>query len=292
MRHQIVVCALGLWLTAAPAVAGFGEPAQALCRIVGPILASLGAIAAFDLTRPLRWAAVPIAVLAASLAIVPPFFSPPSAAVILITAALLVWLTLTTPPARGAYGSGTEAAGETSPTPPGWSYNPSSWAERLPLAGVALVGAGVASYLAAFQYGWVRHPWDPFFGDGSRVILTSPVSHVLPVSDAALGALGYLVDAVTAAVGGRSRWRTMPWIVIVFGIAVGPLGAVSILLVILQPVVFHAWCTLCLASAAISVLMIGPSMDEVVAGVQHVMRLRRRGVSTWQALWGTDAESW
>jgi hypothetical protein len=292
VRHQIVVCALGIWLTAAPAVLGFGEPAQALGRIVGPILASLGAIAAFDLTRALRWAAIPTGVLAACIALVPPFVSWPAAASTVVTAALVVWLTFATPPSRGAYGSGTEAAGERSPTPPGWDYNPSSWAERLPLAIVALVGAGIAGYLAAFQYGWVRYPWDPFFGDGSRTILTSSVSRVLPIPDAALGALGYLVDAITAVVGGRSRWRTMPWIVIVFGIAVGPLGAISILLVILQPVVFHAWCTLCLTSAVISVLMIGPSMDEVVAGAQHVMRLRRRGASTWQALRGTDAENW
>lgn len=44
--------------------------------------------------------------------------------------------------------------------------------------------------------------------------------------------------------------------VIVFGIALGPPAAVSVLLVILQPVMFGAWCTLCLASEVVSVLMI------------------------------------
>jgi hypothetical protein len=29
-------------------------------------------------------------------------------------------------------------------TPPGWSYNPSSWSERLPLVGLALVGFAIA----------------------------------------------------------------------------------------------------------------------------------------------------
>jgi hypothetical protein len=38
--------------------------------------------------------------------------------------------------------------------------------------------------------------WEPFFGEGSRVILTSSVSRLLPVPDAALGAFGYLLDAV------------------------------------------------------------------------------------------------
>ncbi len=118
-------------------------------------------------------------------------------------------------------------------TPPGWSYNPSDWSRRLPIIGLALLGFGIALYLALYQWRVFGSVWEPFFGDGSRRILNSNVSRLLPIPDAALGALGYLVDAVTGVVGKRERWRTMPWIVAVFGLAVGPLGAVSILLVIL-----------------------------------------------------------
>src|SRR5690606_14481360 len=107
-----------------------------------------------------------------------------------------------------------------------------------------------------------------------------------PFTDAFLGALGYLADAVTGAIGGKSRWRTMPWIVILFGIFVGPLGAVSVLLVILQPTFVGAWCTLCMATAVISVLMIGPAMDEFLASLQHVMREKRAGRSAWRAFLG------
>jgi len=170
--------------------------------------------------------------------------------------------------------------------PPGWSYNPSTWSERLPLVGLALVGFGIAGYLALHQIGMVGPVWEPFFGRGSEVILHSPVSRILPVPDAALGAAGYLLDAVSGAIGGIGRWRTMPWIVIVFGIAVGPLGAVSVLLVILQPLLFDSWCTLCLASAVISVGMIGPAMDELLAGLQHLARVRARGGSVWNAFAG------
>ncbi|HEU4700092.1 MAG TPA: vitamin K epoxide reductase family protein [Gemmatimonadales bacterium] len=170
--------------------------------------------------------------------------------------------------------------------PPGWSYNPSSWPQRLPLIGVALVGLGIAGYLALYQWGVFGSVFEPFFGDGSRRILHSSVSRLLPIPDAALGALGYVLDAVSGAVGGERRWRTLPWVVIVFGVAVGPLGAVSILLVILQPVAFHAWCTLCLASAVISVLMIGPAMDELLASLQYLARVRREGGSTWRAFRG------
>lgn len=172
--------------------------------------------------------------------------------------------------------------------PLGWRKNPSSWMERAPIIALALVGFAVAGYLALYQWGVVSTVWEPFFGNGSRIILNSRISHILPIPDAALGALGYLLDAVTGAVGGRHRWRTMPWIVIIFGLAVGPLGAVSILLVILQPVLFDAWCTLCLASALISILMIGPAADEVLASLQFIKQARERGGSIWRAFWGIE----
>jgi hypothetical protein len=131
--------------------------------------------------------------------------------------------------------------------------------------------------------------WDPVFGLGSREVLHSSVSRLLPIPDAALGAAGYVVDAVSGAIGGARRWKTMPWIVIVFGIAVGPLGLVSIGLVILQPVLVHAWCLLCLVSALISVAMIGPAMDELLASLQYLRRESRRGRPPWRVFWGLDA---
>src|SRR5919205_1457619 len=91
--------------------------------------------------------------------------------------------------------------------PPGWSYNPSAWSDRLPIIGLALLGFGIALYLALYQLGVFAGVWEPFFGDGSRRILHSSVSRLLPIPDAALGAMGYLLDAVTGAIGGRDRWR-------------------------------------------------------------------------------------
>ncbi len=170
--------------------------------------------------------------------------------------------------------------------PPGWVDNPSTWSQRLPIVAVALVGFAVAMYLGLYQVDVLAHVWEPFFGDGSRTILTSRVSHLLPLPDALLGAFGYLADAVAGAIGGTSRWRRMPWIVVLFGIAVGPLGAVSITLVILQPVLFDAFCTLCLASAVISLAMVPFAVDEVLASLQHLKRVRREGGSGWRAFWG------
>ncbi|MGE0407443.1 MAG: vitamin K epoxide reductase family protein [Candidatus Korobacteraceae bacterium] len=172
--------------------------------------------------------------------------------------------------------------------PPGWDYNPSTWPQRIPIVVLAVIGFVIAAYLALYQWRIVTRVWEPFFGDGSERILNSGISHVLPIPDAALGALGYLADAVTGLIGGRARWRTMPWMVIVFGLAVGPLGFVSVLLVVLQPTVLGAWCTLCLASAVISVLMIGPAMDELLASLQHLRRVRDQGGNLWGVFWGRE----
>ncbi len=161
-------------------------------------------------------------------------------------------------------------------TPPGWSYDPSSWRERIPILVLALVGFCIASYLTLYQFGVLQHVWEPFFGDGSERVLHSAISRLLPVPDAALGAVGYLADVVSGVIGGHGRWRTLPWVVIVFGVAVGPLGAVSITLVIIQPLLVHGGCTLCLTSALISVLMIGPAMDEMLASLQY-LKHRRAG---------------
>lgn len=172
--------------------------------------------------------------------------------------------------------------------PPAWSYNPSAWNQRLPLIGAAVVGFFIAGYLALYQFDIFSSVWEPFFGDGSRTVLNSRISRLLPIPDAALGALGYLLDAVSGAIGGRRRWRNMPWIVVLFGLAVGPLGAISILLVILQPVLYDAWCTLCLVTAVISVVMIGPALDEMLASLQYLRWVHQEGGSLWRAFWGAD----
>lgn len=199
-------------------------------------------------------------------------------------------------PGAGHVGHGTgedRAPSSDARAPPGWDANPSSWRQRLPIVGIALVGVVVSGYLALYQLGYLQTVWEPFFGDGSRTILESQFSKLIspgPVPDAALGTFGYLVDAVTGVIGGRERWRTRPWIVVVFGLAVGPLGAVSIALVVIQPVVVGAWCTLCLVSAVISLAMIGPAMDELLASLQYLRRVSDRGGSVWRAfLRGPDS---
>jgi hypothetical protein len=178
-------------------------------------------------------------------------------------------------------------------TPPGWSYNPSDWIQRGPIIAMAFVGFFLSRYLAAYQLGHIPYPWDPFFADGTRRVLDSDVSKAWPVSDAGLGAVSYMLEALSGFMGGRNRWRTMPWMVAMFGVLVVPLGIVSIVLVILQPVAVGAWCTLCLVTAAAMLVMISPAIDEVVAMCQFLAGARREGKPFWRTFWvGGTLESY
>ena len=80
--------------------------------------------------------------------------------------------------------------------------------------------------------------------------------------------------------GGRSRWRTMPWMVVLFGIAVVPLGVISIYFIIIQPIVIGTYCTLCLITALGMLIMIPFSLDELVAMGQFLLANTRRAETT------------
>lgn len=177
--------------------------------------------------------------------------------------------------------------------PPGWKVNPSSWAQRIPIVVLAVLGGIAATWLALYQQHYVDTVFEPFFGDGTTDIVResgfSQAFERFPIGDAALGALGYLADAITGVIGGTDRWRKMPWIVIVFGAFVGPFGAVSVMLTIFQPVLYDSFCTLCLFSGVVSLAMIGPGVDEVLASLQHLRRERAAGASVWRVFWGLDS---
>ena len=120
---------------------------------------------------------------------------------------------------------------------------------RTLIAGLALAGLAIAVYLTLYQLGIVPTVWEPFFGDGSRKVLHSPISRLLPVPDASLGAVGYLVEIVTGLT---------PKTVLVFGLVAAAMALFGLLLAAVQAFWLRAGCTLCLASAGISVAIVLP----------------------------------
>jgi len=154
------------------------------------------------------------------------------------------------------------------------SRNPSNWSERLPFIALAAIGLGIATYLACYQLGMFSQVWDPFFKNGSPEVLHSKLSTLLPVPDAALGALGYAAEILTGAIGGKTRWRTKPWVVVAFGVVAMGMALAGAVLVICQPLVAHAWCTLCLCSAAVSFVVVGPAIRESRVAWRHLKTRR------------------
>lgn len=176
--------------------------------------------------------------------------------------------------------------------PPGWSYNPSSWQQRIPVIFFAIVGWFIARYLASYQLHYIDYVWDPFFGTGTEKVITSMISRDFPVSDAGLGAMAYSLEAIMGAKGGVRRWHTMPWIVVVFGILVVPLGFTSIVLVMLQPIAVGAWCGLCLVIATCMLIMLALTVDEVLATLQYLAQIRREKKPFWRTFFlGSDYAS-
>ena len=95
--------------------------------------------------------------------------------------------------------------------------------------------------------------------------------------DAGLGALTYQLEILIGLVGSALRWRTMPWLVLIFGIMIVPLGIVSITFIVIQPILLGTWCTLCLLTAAAMLIQIPYSVDELIATCQFLARRRRAG---------------
>lgn len=169
--------------------------------------------------------------------------------------------------------------------PEGWSYNPSSWMPRILTVGLAMLCWTFSRYLAVYQLGYIDQMWDPVFDNGSLRVITSKISHNFLVSDAGLGALGYTLEFFLGWHGGTRRWHTMPWLVLAFGFLVVPVGLVSIVLIVLQPVVVGAWCLWCLATAVCMLTMILLSGSELIATIQFLKKAVSNGHSFWKVLW-------
>ena len=177
--------------------------------------------------------------------------------------------------------------------PPGWTYNPSSWLQRAPMIFLAFFGFFLSTYLASYQLGYIHWIFDPFFSgrnglNGTATVLTSDVSKSFPISDGGFGAVSYSLEALMGFMGGTARWRTMPWMVLFFGILVVPLGATSIILVMLQPISVGAWCAICLVTAAAMLIMIPLSLDEVWAMAQFMLQKHREGKPFWRTFFKGD----
>ncbi len=200
---------------------------------------------------------------------------------------------------RDAVGTSSQTPINTSldAAPPPWDYNPSAWSQRIPICILALIATVIAGYMALYQWRIIDTAWDPFFGDQTMNVLDSKVAERMHkwfrIPDAAFGALAYLGDAIFGIAGSTRRWQYRPWMVILFGIDVIPLGIVSAVLVFLQGAVVGQWCTLCIVTAIISLILVVFAYDEVWSCVLYLHRVWKRTRSRkilWRTFWGIPSQ--
>ena len=282
--------ALGCWLIASIPRMAYESQAMVYSDIFSGIAIVVFASMSLSWRLPLaRWATAAVGLWVMS---APLLFWAPSAAAYLngsLVGFLVVAFAVVLRPAPGV----SPLAVMSGPTiPPGWDYCPSDWFQRLPIIILAFIGFFISAYMAAYQLGHVDTIWEPFFAgaiaddgkNGTSEIITSSISEAWPIPDAGAGALVYLLEILVGVIGSSQRWRTMPWLTLLFGILIVPLGAVSISFIIIQPILLDTWCTLCLMAAAAMLLQIPFSVDELVATCQFLLRRKRQGHSVLRAL--------
>ena len=277
---HFAIAILGVWLVSSPFTFGQRIDAYAWSEILAGLLFVTFGLLSVNGRR--LWAPWGSCVVGIALLLAPLVFWAPKAASYAndtLVGALVIALSVLIPGMPGMMNMpGAEI-------PPGWTYNPSSWQQRFPMIALAFFGFFVSRYLAAYQLDHTSWAWDPFFGNGTVRVLDSEVSKAWPVSDAGLGAATYMLEALSGFMGGRARWRTMPWMVLMFFLLVVPLGVTSIVLVMMQPVMVGAWCTLCLVTAIAMLIMIPLAVDEVIAMGQFMMEARRQKKPLWSIFW-------
>jgi len=273
---------LGTWLLTQPLLIGVQETGLRVSEMAMGLL--LMAAAGLALSWRAVWARWLCAAIGTVVMALPFLWSTANGAAYLsdtLVGALIFGLAVCSKPEPGS----SAIAALTGPTvPPGWSYNPSEWSQRIPIIVLALLGLYVSRYLAGYQLGHIPGVWDPFFTgspadprNGTEEIVTSWVSKALPVSDAAL-------------VGSRRRWRTAPWLVLLFGLMIVPLGMTTILFIVIQPVVLGTWSTLALVGGAAVLIQIPYSLDELLATCQFLRRRALAGKSWMRVLFVGDTD--
>lgn len=272
---------LGLWLLTSPPLLAVDDPGMIASDVLAGLLLFVAGLASLSWRLPqARFAA---AAIGCWIMFAPLVFWTDNAAAYLngtLVGMLAIAFSLCLPPVPGV----SPVAAQTGPTfPKGWNYSPSGWFQRLPVIMLAVVGLLISRYLTAYQLETIDHVWEPFFAgtiegkNGTEQIITSDVSKAWPVPDAGVGALTYALEILVGATGSSRRWRTMPWLVVLFGFMIVPLGAVSIFFIVIQPIVIGTYSTLALIAAAAMVWQIPYSLDELVATYQFLRRRHQFG---------------
>jgi uncharacterized membrane protein len=121
---------------------------------------------------------------------------------------------------------------------------------------LSLAGAGIAGYLTVTHYAHVQVACAT---GGCETVQTSRYAEVAGIPVAAIGFAGYLVLAWSGAARSELA-RGLGFVAALTGFAVG------MVLLYVQAGILHAFCQWCLASDAIIVLLLAPTLLRALRG--------------------------
>jgi uncharacterized membrane protein len=141
---------------------------------------------------------------------------------------------------------------------------------RRRIVGLSLIASASMGVIALYQTGIIKHlPEPPLpFLDADRVDASAEAYAKFDTPDAVLGLASYGVTAVLAAMGGKDRASTAPWVVLALAgkVAFDALNALK--LSIDQPVKYRAFCFWCLIAASATFA----SVPQVIPEVRKAIR--------------------
>ncbi len=145
-------------------------------------------------------------------------------------------------------------------------------ARRRKVVGLSLVASAAMGYIALYQMGIVKHLKEPPLPklDADRVDASAEAYSRFATPDGVLGLGSYIVTMTLAAMGGKDRAVTQPWIPLALAAKVAFDIAQAGRLTVDQATKYHAFCSWCLLAAVSTFATVPLVIPEARAALRHL----------------------
>lgn len=151
--------------------------------------------------------------------------------------------------------------------PPGWSVNPSLYSQRLPVILLAVLGLTLSIDMRELS------------GALARDVNTLAIEAALAIA------------VITGSIGSERRWSRKPWLVAIFGLAIGPAAFVASTWSLIELSFDGTWNSREVGRSVAALMAIGPAMDEVLASLQFVRSQSKKGRSPIRVFLGMSPKA-
>ncbi len=128
---------------------------------------------------------------------------------------------------------------------------------------LSLVGMGSMTATSLLQTGVLKHlPDPPLPGFNSDTVNLSEAAFPLGVPDGTIGVVSFAANLPLAALGGRDRARSRPWIPVLAAAKALADGVVAGWYFYQMPTREHAWCVYCIVAQLASLGIVALTLPE------------------------------